>query len=195
MERVKVIVGLGNPGDEYERTRHNAGFLCLDQIAASQSRPWARERKFQAETTVVEFGGNPVLLVKPLTFVNRSGETVSALGRYYRFPANRFCVVYDDITMDLGRVKLSVGGGAGGHNGVTDLMKRMGNEFLRMRMGVGGKPDSRMDLKDWVLSRFSKDEESRLEEAFSVVRSGLDLLVTQGLERAMNRINTKSKAS
>jgi len=112
MERVRVIVGLGNPGGEYEKTRHNAGFQCLDRIAAAHGRPWVRERKFQAETTVVEFGGCPVLLVKPLTYVNRTGESVAALARYYKFPGARFCAVYDDITLNPGRVKLSTGGGA-----------------------------------------------------------------------------------
>ena len=195
MERVRVIVGLGNPGDEYRNTRHNAGFLCLDRIAAGHSRPWVRERKFQAETTVVEFDGAPVLLVKPLTYVNRTGESVASLARYYRFPANRLCAVYDDITLDPGRVKLSTGGGAGGHNGVSDLMNRLGNEFRRMRIGVGGKPDSRMNLKDWVLSLFSVAEEPLVQDGLEAAESGLKLLVTQGVERAMNRVNTKSKAS
>ncbi len=195
MERVRVIVGLGNPGDEYRKTRHNAGFLLLDRMAAAHGRPWVRERKFQAETTVVEFGGRPVLLVKPLTFVNRSGETVAALSRYYRYQPHRFCVVYDDITLDPGRIKLSVAGGAGGHNGVADLKARLGEGFHRMRIGVGGKPDSRMDLKDWVLGRIPAEEEPLYEEAFDAAASGLGLLVTQGVERAMNRVNTKSKAS
>ncbi len=195
MDRVRVIVGLGNPGDEYEKTRHNAGFRCLDRVASSQGRPWVRERKFQAETTVVEFSGLPVLLVKPLTYVNRTGESVAALARYYKFPAERFCAVYDDITLDPGRVKLSTGGSAGGHNGVSDLIHRLGNGFHRMRVGVGGKPDSRMNLKDWVLSRFSLEEEPLLQEGLEAAESGLQLLVTQGVERAMNRVNTKSKAS
>lgn len=195
MDRVRVIVGLGNPGDEYKNTRHNAGFLLLDRLAAGFGRPWAVERKFQAETTVVEFGGRPVLLVKPTTYVNRSGEAAAALARYYKFPDSRFCVAYDDITLDPGRVKLSAGGGAGGHNGVADLIDRLGNGFQRMRIGIGGKTDPRMDLKDWVLGRIAAGETELLEGAFEAAASGLELLVTQGVERAMNRINTKSKAS
>lgn len=195
MERVRVIVGLGNPGDEYRRTRHNAGFLALDRLAEAHGRPWAAERKFQAETTVVEFGGHPVLLVKPKTFVNRSGEAAAALARYYKFDGSRFCAVYDDITLPPGRVKLSVGGGTGGHNGIADLVNRIGNGFYRLRIGIGAKTEARMDLKDWVLGKISPAEEKPLEDAFAAAADGMERLVVHGAERAMNRINTKSKAS
>jgi len=195
MKNVRVIVGLGNPGGEYENTRHNAGFLCVDRIAASQGRPWVSERKFTAETTVVDFEGSPVLLVKPKTYVNKSGEVLASLVRYYKFSGERFCAVYDDITLDVGRVKLSIGGGTGGHNGIADLVDRTGNDFHRMRIGIGGKPHPEMDLKDWVLGRFSKEEQTGLNQALESAAEGLRLLVSHGVERAMNRVNTKNKAS
>lgn len=195
MERVRVIVGLGNPGEEYRKTRHNAGFMALDRIASAHNVPWVWERRFQADTCLIDFGLHPVLLVKPRTFVNRSGETASALGRYYRYPDSRFCVVYDDITLEPGRIKLSVSGSAGGHNGISDLMNRLGPDFHRMRIGIGSKKTPHMDLKDWVLGKVSAAEEPLLDDAFTNAHLGLELLVAQGVERAMNQINTKSKAS
>ncbi|MGE9291431.1 MAG: aminoacyl-tRNA hydrolase [Puniceicoccales bacterium] len=195
MERVRVIIGLGNPGEEYRKTRHNVGFLALDQIATANGTPWVWERRFQADTSLVDFGQQPVLLVKPRTFVNRSGETASLLARYYRYPAERFCAVYDDITLDPGRIKLSASGSAGGHNGVSDLMNRLGSGFYRMRIGIGAKRHPQMDLKDWVLGKISNVEEEKLEDAYTQAHLGLELLVAQGIERAMNKINTKSKAS
>lgn len=195
MERVRVILGLGNPGAEYQRTRHNAGFLALDHIANASASPWVWERRFQADTSLVDVAGCPVLLVKPRTFVNRSGETAAALAHYYRSKANRFCVVYDDITLDPGRIKLSTSGSAGGHNGVADLLSRLGSDFYRMRIGIGGKTNPRMDLKDWVLGKISPEDQAKLDEAFIEAHLGMELLVSQGVERAMNKINTKRKAS
>jgi PTH1 family peptidyl-tRNA hydrolase len=195
MERVRVIIGLGNPGEEYQKTRHNVGFLVLDQIASATGSPWVWERRFNADTCLVEFDQNPVLLVKPRTFVNRSGESASALARYYRFHVSRFCAVYDDITLEPGRIKLSEAGSAGGHNGVGDLMNRIGSDFYRMRIGIGGKRNPQMDLKDWVLGKISPAEKNHLEGAYTNAHLGLELLVAQGIERAMNQINTKSKAS
>ncbi len=195
MERVRVIIGLGNPGEEYRKTRHNVGFQALDAIALAHSSPWVWERKFQADTCLVELSGNPVLLVKPRTFVNRSGETAQSLARYYRLEDRRFCVVYDDINLEPGRIKLSVAGSAGGHNGVGDLINRIGTEFFRMRIGIGSKTNKRMDLKDWVLGKIPPSEEKHFKEACTNVHLGLELLVAQGPERAMNQINTKSKAS
>lgn len=195
MERVRVIVGLGNPGEEYRNTRHNVGFQLLDRIASSQNTPWVWERRFQADTSLVEFGPNPVLLVKPRTFVNRTGESIGALSRYYRYSGERFCAVYDDITLEPGRIKLSANGSAGGHNGVSSLIQSLGSDFYRMRVGIGAKSHPKMDLKDWVLGKFSGSDEARMDEAYTQAHLGLELLVAQGIERAMNQINTKSKAS
>tara|TARA_R100000027_G_scaffold50104_2_gene38717 strand:- start:2182 stop:2769 length:588 start_codon:yes stop_codon:yes gene_type:complete len=195
MERVRVIVGLGNPGEEYRKTRHNVGFQLLDQIASAHNNPWVWERRFQADTCLVEFGLHPVLLVKPRTFVNRSGETAAALARYYRYPSTRFCAVFDDITLEPSRIKLSANGSAGGHNGISSMIDRLGSDFYRMRIGIGGKKHPQMDLKDWVLGKFSSAEENQMEEAYTHAHLGLELLVAQGVERAMNQINTKSKAS
>ena len=195
MERVRVIVGLGNPGEEYRNTRHNAGFLVLDRIASGHKTPWVWERRFQADTALVEFGRHPVVLVKPRTYVNRTGESAAAFARYYKIAQERFCAVYDDVGLEPGRIKLSASGGAGGHNGVADLLSRLGPDFHRLRIGIGAKADSRMDLKDWVLGRISTAEEETLESAFAAAEGALELLVTHGAERAMNRINTKSKAS
>ncbi|MEM0967021.1 MAG: aminoacyl-tRNA hydrolase [Verrucomicrobiota bacterium] len=195
MNRVRIIAGLGNPGEEYENTRHNAGFLALDSFAASFDGRWVWEKRFQADTCLAELSGYPVLLVKPRTFVNRSGDSLGALARYYKFGSDQFCVLYDDITLDPGRIKVSPSGSAGGHNGVADLLQKLGPDFVRFKIGVGGKSHPEMDLKDWVLGRISKDETPFLEESYQKVRAGLELLVAGGVERAMNECNTRSKAS
>ena len=127
--------------------------------------------------------------------MNRSGETVSALSRYYKYTPERFCAVYDDITLEPGRIKLSAAGSAGGHNGVADILNRLGSGFYRMRIGVGTKTDPRIALKDWVLGRIPSSDEKQMEEAYITAHQGLTLLVASGIERAMNQINTKRKAS
>jgi len=195
MERVCVVLGLGNPGEEYRKTRHNAGFQALDHIAAVSGGLWVWEKRFRADTSLVDLGGHPVLLVKPRTYVNRSGETAVALAKYYRFESPRFCVIYDDITLEPGRIKLSTSGSPGGHNGVADMIGRLGADFHRMRIGIGAKQNPRMDLKDWVLGKMTNHEEELLQQSLIHVHLGLELLVAGGVERAMNQINSKRKAS
>lgn len=194
-QRLRILAGLGNPGKEYAGTRHNAGFLFLDYLARREGAFWAFEKKFEAETTLVRLADQPVLLVKPATFMNNSGRSVAAFLRYYRFAATQVGVVYDDINLQLGALKVSVGGGAGGHNGVRSLQSQLPDEFVRLRVGIGGRPHPDMDLADWVLSRLQQDELQQLEHLWPGLASGVECLVSRGVTHAMNLLNTRNKAS
>lgn len=193
--RLRILAGLGNPGREYAGTRHNAGFQFLDFLAGRAGAFWVSEKRFEAETTLVHLAGYPVLLVKPQTFMNHSGRAVAAFLRYYRFAAGQIGVVYDDITLGVGALKVSVGGGAGGHNGVRSLQTALPDGFVRLRVGIGGRPQAGMDLADWVLSRWRAEELDRLAQLWPTLASGVERLVDRGAAHAMNLLNTKNKAS
>ena len=197
MQRVRVILGLGNPGDEYNNTRHNVGFQLLDYWVHSHGVPWVWEKRFEADCAVLDLPGvsRPVLCVKPRTYVNCSGRSAAAISRYYKFKPEQFCAVYDDISLAPAQAKISQKGSAGGHNGVADLIERLGSDFVRFRIGIGAKKHPGMDLKDWVLGRFTASEKENLEESFAEFTDGLRLLVQKGAESAMNQINIRTKAS
>ncbi len=191
----RVLVGLGNPGESYERTRHNLGFLLLDALARAEGLSWRPEKRFQAMFSTVSLGGRPILLLKPMTFVNLSGESLASVARYYRWGPSSFVVAHDDINLPPFRVKLSQSGGDGGHNGLRDIIHRLGDAFIRFRIGIGGRPDRRMDLKDWVLGRLSEPDEQTISGEYPFWRDALELLFTEGPVRAMNFINSKKTES
>jgi PTH1 family peptidyl-tRNA hydrolase len=197
MHRVRVILGLGNPGDEYRDTRHNVGFQLLDHWVQSCGVPWVWERRFESDCAVLDLPGisRPVLCVKPRTYVNRSGLAATSIARYYKFVPEQFCAVYDDIHLEPAQAKISLQGSAGGHNGVADLLERLGSGFVRFRIGIGAKKHPGMDLKDWVLGRFTAGEKDTLQDFFPQFTDGLQLLVQKGAESAMNQINIRNKAS
>ncbi|MDQ8179848.1 aminoacyl-tRNA hydrolase [Pelagicoccus sp. SDUM812005] len=191
----RMIVGLGNPGSEYADTRHNIGFRVVDAFAAKHgAEPWKKERKQKGEVALLsgsKFG--KLILVKPTTFMNESGVCVQKLCSYYKIPPEEVVVVYDEINLDVGEVKLSMSGSAGGHNGLADILSRMPPRFARIRVGIGGKPDKEMPLADYVLGKFSSDDESVVSASMDRYVESIELLVALGPDLAMNQINRKRK--
>ncbi len=188
----RIVAGLGNPGASYAGTRHNVGFDFVDRIASRFGVVWKRESRFLSFCAKVQIGGDPVLLVKPNTYMNRSGEALAAIARFYKWTAERFVVAYDEINLEPGRTKLSIDGSAGGHNGIADILSRLGDGFYRLRIGVGGRTDRRIELKDWVLGRFRTDEQQLVDESIDRAETGLRLLLADGPGRAMELINRKT---
>lgn len=185
-----MVVGLGNPGREYERTRHNAGFLCMDVIAERLGVKVDRA-KFHALIAQTEISGRGVLLMKPQTFMNASGEAVREAAAFYKIPPEHIIVLVDDIYLDVGRLRVRNSGSAGGHNGLKSIIFQLGSEaFPRIRIGVGAKPHPDMPLMDWVLARFSDADMEKLNVAFPVAADGAELLVAEKSEDAIRKCNS-----
>jgi PTH1 family peptidyl-tRNA hydrolase len=189
---IAVIAGLGNPGPKYRNTRHNIGFTVVDKLASKLGGVWKHEARFEAEIAVVTYDGRKLLLVKPQTFMNASGRALGAILRYRKLTAESLLVTYDDITLDFARVKLSHNGSDGGHNGISDLLAQIGSGFLRYRIGIGAKPHKEMDLADYVLSQFSKDEQQILADQMPTYLEHIRLVIDKGIEPAMNFINQRT---
>jgi PTH1 family peptidyl-tRNA hydrolase len=188
---IAVIAGLGNPGSKYRNTRHNIGFALVDQLAAKYGATWKHEVRFEAEVAVIQLEQRKLMLLKPQTFMNQSGRSLGAALRYRKLPPESLLVIYDDLTLDLGRSKLSVNGSAGGHNGIADMLAQVGSGFARFRVGIGAKPHKAMDLADYVLSKFSKDEHNLLADRASLFLDQIHLILNEGIESAMNTINQR----
>ena len=187
---MKLVVGLGNPGPEYARTRHNVGFLVADEVARSLGATFAAG-KFSAEVAEGRLAGEKVLVVKPRTFMNRSGEAVGPLLRFWKAELGDVAVVHDDIELEPFRIQVKVGGGHAGHNGLKSLNAHLGSpDYARVRVGVG-RPPPRMDPADWVLGRFGRDEEARLEECVAQAAAAARAVVEQGAVKAMNLFNRR----
>jgi PTH1 family peptidyl-tRNA hydrolase len=185
---VFLVVGLGNPGKEYAATRHNIGFIFLDYLA-EKYRFTFKGSKWQAETAKDLSWGYPVLFVKPLTYMNRSGVAVRAIADFHQVDSSRIIVIHDDLDLPLGRTKIITNRGAGGHNGIRSLIEHLGgNDFVRVRVGIG-RPDNRERVSDFVLSRFGQDETPMLLEELHSIEAGVRLIMEEGLTVAMNRIN------
>jgi PTH1 family peptidyl-tRNA hydrolase len=190
---ILLVAGLGNPGREYSRTRHNAGFAVVDAWAARHGLTWRRSLRFHAKIARCEPApGTTWLLAKPTTFMNESGRALRALASFHRVPPRDLIVVHDDLAIDLGRVKISVRGSAGGHNGVASLLEHVGDGFTRYRIGIGPKHPPQMDLKDFVLGRFTPDEQAIFDQQLTTYVDGLELLLTQGPAQAMNQLNRRT---
>ena len=189
---IAVIAGLGNPGDNYRHTRHNIGFAVLDKFAAKAAVEWQLEKRYEAKLAQLFSGQRRCMLVKPQTFMNASGRSLGAILRSRQLPPQSLLVVYDDITLELGRVKLSINGSAGGHNGIRDLLAQVGPGFVRFRIGVGAKPRKDMDLAEYVLGKFSKDEQQLLAAQMPAYLEHLKLIIDKGAEPAMNLINQRT---
>jgi peptidyl-tRNA hydrolase, PTH1 family len=186
-----LAVGLGNPGPEYERTRHNVGFRVLD--ALSERNPAGPTRsKLGAALADGEIGGHKVLLCKPMEFMNVSGQAVARVAKFWKIAPTETVVAYDDLDLPFGRLKLGAGGGHGGHNGIRSLIGDWGTaDFCRLRVGVGRPPAGR-DAADYLLSPFSRAEEKDLVDVCARAAEALETIVTQGLTTAMNRFNGKA---
>ena len=192
---IAVIAGLGNPGLKYRNTRHNIGFDVVDRFAAELSGTWRTEARFEAEAAIVRAGTHKLLLIKPQTFMNDSGRSLGAVLRYHKFVPESLLVVHDDLTLDLGRAKLSVKGSAGGHNGMADILDQVGPGFARYRIGIGGRPHKAMDLADYVLSQFKPAERDILTAQMPEYTDHLRLIVDKGVETAFNTINQRTPTS
>ncbi len=188
MTDVVVVAGLGNPGREYLLSRHNMGFMVVDGLAAVHSLSFQGSR-FQAQVAKGRIDGTQVLLVKPQTYMNRSGQAVGPLVRYHRLPPERLLVVHDDLDMELGRLKFARGGGHGGHNGVRSVMEALGTRsFPRLKLGIG-RPLPGQPVDKYVLSRFSSEEMEVVEEVLAAAVRGVETFIGQGIESAMNGFN------
>ena len=186
-----IIAGLGNPGKEYENTRHNIGYSALDVLASKYGID-VSEKKFKSLVGKGVIEGNRVLLIKPVTYMNLSGEAVREACDYFKIdPETELIVLYDDISLPVGQLRIRPKGSAGGHNGIKNIIQHLGTEvFLRIKVGVGEKP-SRMDLKDYVLGHFSKEEAELEKEAYDKITEAVVLLMEDRTEEAMNLFNRK----
>ena len=193
---MKLIVGLGNPGREYRDTRHNVGFQVVDEIARRHGLTWAAAPAQVPDAFVVKkFGPEPVLLAKPLTFMNRSGDSVAALARYYDISPGDLFVVLDDIDLPFGRLRARARGSAGTHNGLRSVVDRLGTtEFPRLRLGVG-RGDARRDLADHVLSKFESGERAELESFITRAADAAEMFAAEGIAKVMNAYNAEAAAS
>jgi PTH1 family peptidyl-tRNA hydrolase len=191
---ITLIAGLGNPGREYSGTRHNLGFVGVEALAAAEGLAWKREHRFEADVARWNLrAGATRLLVKPQTFMNESGRSLRKLLDFFQVPVAALVVVYDDLTIDLGRLKVSVRGGAGGHNGIESLLEHLGTGFVRFRLGIGAQRPAAMDLKDFVLGKFTIEEQAIIDQRLVHFVSGLRLLIDSGYSRAMNTLNRRDQ--
>lgn len=181
-----LIVGLGNPGREYETTRHNAGFLAIDCLAQKLGVKVDR-LKFKSLCGDAMIDGRRVLLMKPSTFMNNSGEAVREAMQFYKIPVERVLVIYDDISLDVGSLRIRRKGSDGGHNGIKSILYHMGADtFPRIKIGVGKKPHPDYNLADWVLGRFSKEDGAALEKVLNSAAAAAQLIVAEQTDKAMN---------
>jgi len=184
-----LIVGLGNPGREYEKTRHNAGFRALD-ILADQLGAKVDKLKYQGLYTQVNYNGSKVFLLKPQTYMNLSGRSVLQLSAYFNIPPQRIIVMFDDISLEPGRLRVRANGSAGGHNGIKSIIQEVGSqEFPRVKIGVGAKPHPDFELADWVLSTFSALEEKALTVSLENAAKAALCIIDHGVPETANRFN------
>ena len=189
MENLHLIVGLGNPGADYAKTRHNAGFLLVEKLAARWKADWKNERRFHARIARVERGGEQVLLCQPQTFMNLSGETVGAVKKFYQLPLNRLLVAVDDADLPLGEIRLRARGSSGGHHGLESIEQHIGScEFARLRIGIG-RADGAREITDYVLARFAAGERELMEKVLARAADQTECWVADGTEKAMNQFN------
>ena len=184
-----VIVGLGNYGPKYDETRHNAGFRCIDLLIRDLNAG-PEKYKYQSLIYDAEIRGHKVLLVKPLTFMNNSGSAVSEILRFFKIPVERLIVISDDVSMDVGRLRIRKSGSHGGHNGIKDIIELMGSDnFPRVKVGMGQKPHLDYDLADWVLGKPSAEDRERITEAEKNAAEAVKTIVASDIAFAMNKYN------
>ena len=185
-----IIVGLGNPGGEYEATRHNAGFIVIDMLAEECSCA-VTKLKFKSLYGTAQIGDKKCILMKPQTYMNNSGEAVRDAAAFYKIPAERIIVVSDDISLDVGKLRIKRKGSDGGHNGLKSIIYQLQSDnFSRIKMGVGKKPHPEYDLAAWVLSRFKNDEAEPLKSAAKNACDAIKLIVGEKIDMAMNKFNS-----
>lgn len=184
-----LVVGLGNPGPKYEWTRHNMGFLVVDEIAEHLNIPVQR-LKFKALTNTAVIGGVSVLLMKPTTYMNLSGEAVGEAARFYKIAPDHVLVLSDDVSLPQGKLRVRRSGSAGGHNGLKNIISHLGTDgFPRIKIGVGEKPHPDADMVNWVLGTFTGEDRKVMEDAIKRAADCVETLVTKGVDEAMQRFN------
>jgi len=189
MENLHLIVGLGNPGAEYAKTRHNAGFTLVELLARRWKADWAGERKFNARIARAKYDGRRVLLCQPQTFMNLSGEAVGAVKDFYQLPLEQVLVAVDDADLPLGEIRLRPGGGAGGHHGLESIGQHLGSDgFARLRLGIG-RADGAREITGHVLGRFDAGEAALMEKVFGRAANQVECWLATGIEKAMNQFN------
>lgn len=185
-----LVVGLGNPDKKYAFTRHNSGFLCVDMLAEKHGFT-VKKLKFKSLLGDAEIGGHRCLVMKPQTYMNLSGEAVRDAAQFYKIPPERIVVLFDDISLDVGKIRIRRKGTDGGHNGIKNIIYHLNSDrFPRIKIGVGKKPHPEYDLADWVLSEFKKDEEAPLKTALEHACAALELLLDGKIDEAMNQYNS-----
>jgi PTH1 family peptidyl-tRNA hydrolase len=197
MSGIRLIAGLGNIGAEHEDNRHNAGFWLVDRIARGQGAVFSKQSRFFGEVSRLSIGGESVHLIKPSTYMNRSGQAVAAVAQFYRIAPESILVVHDELDLAPGMVKLKQGGGHAGHNGLRDIIARLGSAaFWRLRLGIGHPRTLALeqDVADFVLHRPSRDDQSRIDQAIDQAIDGLDDWVTGRMEQAMKRLHTTPRS-
>jgi len=183
-----LIAGLGNPGEKYENTRHNVGFIFLDYLAGLLGTPFSSS-KWQANTAKAQLAGSQVLLVKPETFMNKSGFAVAGVAAYYKIPPEKIIVIHDDIDLHFAKLKVSVDRGSGGHNGIKSIIDHLASQnFIRIRVGIG-RPELAIPVDRYVLSKLSKDETDELRKKYSLIAEGLESIIEQDVQKAMNKLH------
>lgn len=190
---MKLIVGLGNPGNQYAKTRHNAGFMAVDRLVERHAAGVVVKARFSGDCVEASIAATKCLLLKPMTFMNRSGQSVLAAMQFYKLPLADLLVVTDDLALPVGAVRLRAGGGAGGHNGLTDIGQRLGTgDFARCRIGIGPKPPM-FDQAAFVLSRFTEEESDGVSSSVAAAVDAVEECVASGIDAAMNRCNIRLK--
>ena len=184
-----MLVCLGNPGDQYENTRHNVGFMVADQLGERYRLP-IQKLKIKALTNVFTISGEKVLVMKPVTYMNLSGEAVRPAADFYKIPPEHIIVISDDTALDVGKLRIRKGGSAGGHNGLKSIIQHLGtDQFPRIRVGVGKKPHPDYDLADWVLGKFQGEDRKAIAAAVERCADAVECYIKEGPDRAMNKFN------
>jgi peptidyl-tRNA hydrolase, PTH1 family len=189
---IKIIVGLGNPGPEHVLTRHNVGFWFVDALAARLGGRFRSHTKFQGDICRVPHDGSEITLLKPTTYMNRSGLSIRALSDYLKVPPGEILVVHDELDLPVGDARFKLGGGHGGHNGLRDTITHMGAEFWRLRIGIG-HPGDKSQVIDYVLRRAPKEEEETILTSIATSLDALQVFLEQGAEKAMNGLHGKKQ--
>jgi len=188
---LRIIVGLGNPGPEHQLTRHNAGFWLVDLLARRHGGEFRDYRKYSGETARITVSEQEIILLKPTTYMNRSGLSVRQLSEFFKVGPEHILVAHDELDLPVGTVRLKQGGGHGGHNGLRDTIAHIGETFWRLRLGIG-HPGNKAEVIDYVLTRAPRAEEDLILEAVSTAADSLPLLIEQGAERAMTRLHSRA---
>lgn len=185
-----LIAGLGNPGMQYEKTRHNIGFMAVDKLADSENFSF-NKNKFNALCGEFNLKDSRIMVIKPQTYMNNSGAAVTAAVSFYKIPWDRVIIIHDDISLDVGKLRMRRKGSHGGHNGMKDIIELAGrDDIMRIKMGVGAKPHPEYDLASWVLGKFPKDEEENLNKGIETAVKAVKEIITRGIDSAMNKFNS-----